>query len=122
MFIKLKKFEGEIIWTKHAEKKMKYYRFSRKRVLKILKNPDRTEEGIAPETIASMQITGSKKHPKEVWVMYQIEKAKGKRKKAKLKIISAWRYPGRTPEGQRPLIPTEVIEDLLKEGIIIKGY
>jgi len=42
-----------------------------------------------------MQITGTKKNPTEAWVMYVIlKKPKGK------KIISAWRYPGRTPEGE----------------------
>jgi hypothetical protein len=34
-----------------------------------------------------------------------------------VKIISCWRYPGRTPQGQRPIIPEDILKDLLKEGI-----
>lgn len=40
---------------------MRQYGFSEKRVLRILRKPDRKEEGIAPNTIANMQITGTKK-------------------------------------------------------------
>lgn len=108
--------ENKIFWTKHARKKMRQYRFSEKRVLKILRKPDRKEEGIAPGTIAQMQITGTKKHPTEAWMMYQIKKTRFKNQKSKIiKIISAWRYPGRTPEGQRPIIPEDTLEELLKE-------
>jgi len=39
-------------------------------------------------------------------MMYQMIK-----KPKQIKIISAWRYPGRTPAGERPIIP----EDTLKE-------
>jgi hypothetical protein len=102
----------KIIWTKHSEIKMKQYRLSEKRVLKILRKPDRREEGIMPGAIAQMQITGTKKHPTEAWLMYLILK----RPKA-IKIISTWRYPSRTPKGQRPIIPEDVLQELLKEGI-----
>jgi len=87
--------------------KMRHYRFSEKRVLKIFRKPDRTEEGIAEGTVAAMQITGTKKYPTEAWVMYVIlKKPKG------IKIISAWRYPGRTPVGERPIIPEDTLEEL----------
>lgn len=112
MFLKLPKDTKEIHWTKHVKEKMRHYRLSERRVLAILRRPDRKEEGIAPGTIAQMQISGTKKHPTEVWLMYQIKKSK------MIKIISAWRYPGRTPAGQRPVIPDEILEDLLKENII----
>jgi len=103
----LKSKEEKVYWTKHSKMKMRQYRFSEKRVLRILRKPERKEEGIAPGTIAAMQITGTKKHPTEAWVMYLIlKKPKG------IKIISAWRYPGRTPEGQRPLIPADTLESL----------
>ena len=105
----LLKFPGEekIFWTKHSKKKMRQYHFSEKRVLRILRKPDRREEGIAPGTIAAMQITGTKKHPTEAWAMYLIlKKPKG------IKIISAWRYPGRTPKGERPVIPEDTLEEL----------
>ena len=121
----------KVFWTKHAKSKMRQYRFSEKRVLRILRKPDRKEEGIAHGTVAQMQITGTKKHPTEAWAMFQIIKSKVKsprsrasslrgRQKAKLpnlkmiKIISAWRYPGRTPEDQRPIIPEDTLEELLK--------
>lgn len=107
MFLKLPKNTEKIFWTKHSKAKMRQYKFSEKRVLRILRKPDRREEGIAPGTIAAMQVTGTKKHPTEAWTMYQILK-----KPRGIKIISAWRYPGRTPEGQRPLIPADTLESL----------
>ncbi|MDD5144738.1 MAG: hypothetical protein PHW72_01285 [Candidatus Pacebacteria bacterium] len=101
--------EEKVFWTTHSRFKLRQYRFSEKRVLTILRRPVRREEGIAPQTIAAMQITGTKKHPTEAWVMYQVlKKPKG------LKIISAWRYPGRTPAGSRPLIPEDTIEELYR--------
>jgi hypothetical protein len=109
MFLKLPQNEGKIFWTQHSKKKLRQYRFSEKRVLRILRKPDRREEGIAPGTIAAMQITGTKKHPTEAWMMYQIlKRPKG------IKIISAWRYPGRTPVGERPIIPEDTLEELYK--------
>jgi hypothetical protein len=105
--------QEKIYWTKHSKMKMRQYRFSEKRVLRILRKPARVEEGIAPGTIAAMQITGTKKHPTEAWMMYQIKKSKIKNQKLKMiKIISAWRYPGRTPIGKRPIIPEDTLEEL----------
>jgi len=113
MFLKTPQNSGRVFWTKHSKGKMRQYRLSEKRVLRILRKPDRREEGIMPGAIAQMQITGTKKHPTEAWLMYMIlKRPKG------LKVISAWRYPGRTPEGQRPIIPQDVLDGLLKEGII----
>ena len=107
MLLKLPKNSEKIYWTRHSKKKMMQYRFSEKRVLRILRKPDRKEVGIAPGTIANMQVTGTKKHPTEAWIMYQIlKKPKG------IKIISAWRYPGRTPAGERPIIPEDTLEEL----------
>jgi hypothetical protein len=109
MLLKLPDSNRKIIWTQHSKAKMRQYRFSEKRVMRILRKPDRKEEGIAPGTIANMQITGTKKHPTEVWMMYQIlKRPKG------IKVISAWRYPGRTPKGERPVIPDDVLEELKK--------
>ncbi len=113
MALKFSKTQNQIFWTKHSRQKMRQYNFSEKRLLRILRKPDRKEEGIAPGTIAAMQITGTKKHPTEAWLMYQIVKSKIKNQRSKIiRIISAWRYPGRTPEGQRPLIPAETLEEL----------
>lgn len=97
-------------WTNHSKMKMRYYRFSEPRVLKILRKPDRVEEGIAPKTCASMQKTGTKKHPTEAWLMWQ-------KRKGKIIIISVWRFPGITPIGQRPQIPLDAI-DVLKNYVI----
>ena len=98
-----------VFWTDHSKAKLRQYRFSEKRVLRIFRKPDRREEGIAEGTTAAMEITGTRKHPTEAWVMYIIMKRpKG------IKIISAWRYPGRTPEGQRPEIPEDTLRELYK--------
>lgn len=98
-------------WTYHAREKMKFYRLSESRVKRILHSPARVEEGIAPKTIAMMQVSGSKKHPHEIWVMIED-------KKKVRKIISAWRYPGRTKP--RSEITVNIIrsayEDYLKES------
>lgn len=107
----------KIIWTSHSKIKMRQYRFSPQRVLRILRKPDRLEEGIVPKTVAVMQITGTKKHPTEAWMMYQInEKRKTKNEKLKqIKIISTWRYPARTPAGSRPIIPKDILDELLRK-------
>ncbi len=76
-------------FTFHSREKMRQYRLSDQRVRRILNSPDRVEEGIAPETSAAMQKSGSVKHPNELWVMIQDS---GETRK----IISAWRYPGET--------------------------
>lgn len=99
-------------WTQHSKIKIRQYRLSEQRVLRVLRRPDRKEEGIAPDTLAAMQITGTKKHPTEIWLMYIIlKRSKG------IKIISAWRYPARSPIG-RPPVPQDILEqleDILKE-------
>ena len=99
--------ERKISWTLHSKMKLKQYRFSEKRILRIFRKPDRIEEGIAEGTIAAMQITGTKKRPTEAWMMYVTLK-----KPSIIKIISAWRYPGRTPKGERPIIPEDILKEL----------
>jgi len=90
-------------WTAHSREKMRFYKLSESRVKRVIHSPKRIEEGIAPRTIAVMQSAGSQKHPYEIWVMIQ-EQAQRR------KIISAWRYPGRTKPGQ-PL-PEEILREL----------
>jgi len=106
MFLKSPKSFERIYWTKHSKAKMRQYQLSEKRVLRVLRKPDRKEEGIALGTTAAMQITGTKKHPTELWLMFQI-------KNRKIRIISAWRYPGKSPIGNPP-IPEDTLEDLEK--------
>jgi hypothetical protein len=95
----------KIIWTRHSKGKMRYYRLSESRVLRALRSPERKEIGIAPRTVAVMQRAGTKKHPTEIWLLYQKEKKK-------LKIISAWRYPGQSPVREPPPIPEDILFEL----------
>ncbi|XOB41695.1 MAG: hypothetical protein ACKKMS_03195 [Candidatus Nealsonbacteria bacterium] len=108
--MKISLTDKEIVWTKHAKEKMRYYRLSKKRILRVLRHPERKEVGVAPETIAVMQSAGTKKHPTEIWLMYQIVKLKDKSQK--LKIITAWRYPGISPLRKPPPIPDDILQDL----------
>ena len=61
MLLKLPENKDGIRWTKHVQRKMRQYQLSEKRVLRVLRKPDRREEGIMPGAIAHMQITGTKK-------------------------------------------------------------
>jgi len=105
MFLKLPKDTKEIHWTRHIKEKMRQYQLSERRLLKVLRKPERKEVGVAPETIASMQTAGTKKNPYEVWIMFQ-------RKRNKIRMISAWKYPGKSPIREPPPIPEDVLENL----------
>jgi hypothetical protein len=89
-------------WTAHARGKMAFYRLSEGRIRRVLNSPERMETGIAPETVAIMQTQRGPKNSHEIWVMAADDKVRRK-------IISAWRYPGKTKPGE-PLP-----EDLLRE-------
>jgi hypothetical protein len=109
--------KNNFIWTKHSLEKMAFYQLSENRIKRVLHSPKRIEKGIAPNTIASMQVAGSKKHPYEIWVMYVIENSKGKSQKSKvktIKIISAWKYPGQSKPGEPIPIPQDILEEILK--------
>ncbi len=117
---------------------MRQYRLSESRVKRVLRFPKRIEEGIALNTIAGMQPAGSKKHPYEIWVMWQ-KKIKNQKSKIKTSphpnpplikgrereglkfnlneiiIISTWRYPGVSPVHEPPPIPDDVWEIIRKE-------
>lgn len=92
-----------LLWTNHAKGKLRFYKLSEQRVLRVLHSPSRIEEGIAPDTIAMMQVAGSQKHPYEIWAMIA-------ETKARRNIISVWKYPGRTKPGD-PL-PEEILREL----------
>ncbi len=100
------KKSDKFIWTKHAQAKMDYYKLSKSRVLRVFNNAQRIEEGIAPNTVAMMQPTTSK-HTSEIWLMYQLDK-----KKNQIKIITAWRYPAKSPVGKEIPIPEEIKKEL----------
>lgn len=91
------------VWTHHVKEKMKYYQLSEQRVKRVLRNPDRVEEGVSPDTVAVMQRNDTKKHKKEIWAMYQ-EKKEGEKT-----VISAWRYPGESPVGGNIEIPEDTL-------------
>lgn len=116
-------------WTNHVKDKMLFYGFSESLVKRILRFPKRTEDGIAPNTLAVMKPAGSKKNPYELWVMYQIVKNKKilknldedilnklssqemlsiKKTNPQVVIISAWRYPGTTKPREEVPIPEDI--------------
>ena len=99
------KVEEKYIWTSHAQEKMRFYRLSESRVKNIVRHPERVEEGIAEDTVAVMKPAGGKNYS-EIWVMYVIMRSD----KGKIKIITAWRYPGRSPE--RDPVPPEVVKEV----------
>lgn len=127
---------GDYFWTEHSLYKMKQYGLSEQRIRRVIRAPFRTEEGIVPETVAVMQpasaktIQGKPAWNKEIWVMYTIRKAKNSKSETrnpkqiqkleakkliglqanKLKIISAWRYPGVSPK--RNPIPEEILREI----------
>ena len=92
----------ELFWTSHSKFKMGYYRLSGSGVRRVLKSPERIEEGIADNTIALMQPNGRGKSAHEIWVM--VFDTDDKRR-----VISAWRYPGQTKPGQA--LPSEILKE-----------
>ena len=98
-----------VVFTKHSQMKMRQYSLSQSRVKRILRYPKREEAGIARGTIAAMIPSGTKKRPSEIWMMYKLTREK------KVKVISAWRYPGVTKEGEAPPIPQDILRELIRE-------
>lgn len=86
-----------LFWTRHSKEKMRFYNLSESRVKRILRAPKRIEEGVAPDTVAMMQVAGTPKNPYEIWVMVENEKTQKK-------IISAWRYPGQSKPRSEALL------------------
>lgn len=116
---------GGIEFTAHARYKMSQYGLSEQKVKGVIRNPKRTEKGIAPKTAAVMQavspkvVEGKETWKQELWVMYVKKKTKtiaGLPSKEVLRIISAWRYPGISPK--RSPIPEEIWQELENGGIL----
>lgn len=107
MDIKLIKNTGEFFWTNHSKYKLLQYNLSPMMVKKVIRRPQRTEEGIAPNTTAVMIRKDGKKTKREVWVMFQ-------KAGVKKKIISTWIYPGVSPKGKEIFIPEDVWEEINK--------
>jgi len=109
MLTKFPKDDERYQWTNHVKGKMLQYGISSALIKRIIKSPQRLEEGIALETIAAMQKRQSaswRKRPQEIWVMYKLA--------PKIKVISTWRYPGVSPVGKKIYIPEDVWEELAK--------
>ncbi|MBI3420435.1 MAG: hypothetical protein HY006_00035 [Candidatus Sungbacteria bacterium] len=91
-----------VSWTRHAKEKMRYYRLIESRVKRIVRHPTRIEEGILEGAIACMQPAGGKAYA-EIWAMYVVAAQQ-------IRIITAWRYPGKSPE--RDPVPAEVLREI----------
>lgn len=136
---KIPKNTQKYYWTKHVCMKMRYYGLSEQRVRRVIRRPLRTEVGIATETVAVMQpqslrrgTDGEKTWTAEIWVMYQLKNKKsnnadqlmtadGQKTEESLlaeilgsgkqiRIISAWRYPGKTKKGES--LPDEIMDEI----------
>jgi hypothetical protein len=127
---------GRYYFTLHSEYKMREYHLSRQRVIRIIRSPQRIETGIVENTVAVMQPAstrrtgGEETWTQELWVMYKIHpKIKNPNgnggdilNQPELKIISAWRYPGVSPE--RDPIPSEILREIargLEESELAEG-
>jgi hypothetical protein len=95
------------LWTSHSKRKLFQYGLGPGLIKRVIRHPDRKEEGIAKNTVAVMKDKSTKAIKKEVWVMYQI--VKGKKR-----IISAWIYPGKTEPGAEIYVPDEVWEEITR--------
>lgn len=117
---KLPKNDGKYQWTNHVKDKMLYYGISESLIKRIVRFPKRKELGVAEKTVAVMQPTSNPKKPQEVWVMYQeigrepISYLNAIRYtlNPKVRVISAWRYPGISPVGKPIPIPEEILHEL----------
>ncbi|MEX2008375.1 MAG: hypothetical protein WD850_02730 [Candidatus Spechtbacterales bacterium] len=103
MFGELKKPQSKYIWTAHSQYKMRQYRLSESLVKRVIRFPARVEESIVEDTIAVMRPAQSKNYS-EIWAMYAPTKDK------KLRIITTWRYPGKSPE--RDPIPQDILNEV----------
>ena len=104
------KNNGKYYWTKHALEKMKFYGLSEQRVLRVLKSPERCEEGVVEGCRAYMQTLGEKRKT-EIWVMVDARNLRNNQQK----IVTVWRYPGKSPVRGEVPIPRDVLEQILEE-------
>ena len=85
---------------------MRHYRLTESRVKRIIRHPVRIEEGIFEGAIAVMSPSGGKRYS-EIWALYILAKFRGEKK---IKVITAWRYPGKSPA--RNPIPAEILKEV----------
>lgn len=120
MQFKAPKNDKKYSWTMHVTGKMMYYGISEGLIKRVIRAPKRMEEGVAEGTVAVMQPTGTKQQ-KEVWVMYQILSPKSKVQNQKVKVITAWRYPGVSPVRSAIPIPDDILAELERGDIFTNG-
>ncbi len=125
---RLPKDDKKYHWTQHIKDKMIFYRIPESVVKRIINYPSRQEIGIAESTVAAMRQNSTSKKKEEIWVMYVVN-SKGKSQNSKLKLkrqniensqsvirnskftlISTWRYPGHTKDGQK--LPLEILQEI----------
>lgn len=102
MNLKPPKNDAHYAWTSHVFGKMIHYGIGEGRIRRIIRAPYRIEEGVADNTIAAMQPAGIKGQ-QELWVMYKVDKQK-------IKVITTWRYPGKSPA--RNPVPKEIMDEV----------
>jgi len=93
-------------WTKHSLYKMRHYGLSGQRIKRVIRHPARVEEAVVPNMIAVM--CPNKKQ--EIWAMYTLIKSNVKNQMSRVKVITAWRYPGKSPA--RNPIPQEILDEI----------
>ncbi len=103
------KSDDKYYWTKHSLYKMRYYGLSGQRIKRIIRHPARIEEAIVPNLIAAMQPSGKKIYS-EIWTIYALAKSNVKGQMSRVKVITAWRYPGKSPA--RNPIPQEILNEI----------
>lgn len=114
--------DGKYVWTYHAQQKMRHYRLTESRIKRVIRHPSRIEESIVEGAVACMQPSSAaaaasegkpahRKNYSEIWTMYVLINARQKEKKIKqMKVITVWRYPGKSPE--RDPVPQEVLREI----------
>ncbi len=116
---KIPKEDHKFRWTNHVVRKMQYYGLTPSRVLRVIRAPERVEDGVADGTLAAMQTAGTKAKPWEIWVMWRdLTKSAGPLGVSKKVVITAWRYPGTSQVRERVPIPSDVLAELEREGLL----
>ncbi|OHB18420.1 MAG: hypothetical protein A2666_05025 [Parcubacteria group bacterium RIFCSPHIGHO2_01_FULL_47_10b] len=124
---------NRLVWTEHAKHKVRHYQLSSSKIRSIIDHPERREEAIVEGLFASMRTSGSRKHRYEIWTMYAIVQTKPTSLKLantvislapqkRIKIISAWRYPGKTEPGKPIPIPDDTIREYGLASDLITSY
>lgn len=121
MSFKIPKDDRKYRWTHHIIRKMQYYGLTPSRVLRVIRAPERIEDGVAEGTLAAMQTAGTKAKPWEVWVMWRDESKRAvpdPLNPGRKVVITAWRYPGVSPVRERVPIPSDIVAELESEGLL----